>query len=386
MTRFASGRWLIGLTDVIVAAAVMGTISGAVVVLDGGRLPEPATAAPAEPPHDTSTVPAAVHRDPVPTSTTTAVVAPTAPLTGEPLAPGEGGVAQRRVLAVKIDDAPAVAEHPGLEQADIVVELLVEGGLTRYMGLFQSRVPPTVGPVRSVRTTDFDLVSALGVPVLAFSGGNERTVADALRLPAIAFPPDRADDGVYRRDRSLKAPHNLFLSPPALWGRVLGVASPRSPIGGSRPRSPLDDGDPVAGLRLVFSRVTDSAFVWDAAASSWVRFQRGRVQSDGEGRPLAFDNVIVIMTTYRTSPYDHTSPEAVSVGSGPALLLSGGRRTPLVWQRPDPSSPFAFRSQDGRTVDIPAGTSWMALLGGPDATVTEMPADEAAGMLERISE
>lgn len=348
-----------------------GVSLGVVIALFAGvvafRLGSPAAGAS---PSSPATRPSAALARTVPTVTALATrlepePVPRAVLTGRPLDPAAaGGVATRRTIAVKIDDAPAVHTHPGLDAADTVFEVAVEGGLTRYLALYQSATPQRVGPVRSVRTTDFNLLRGLGTPVLAFSGGNKATVAHTMALPIVAFPPSRADGGVYRRDPALSAPHNLFLSPAAVWSHVLGGGNPEPVF--ANPRSEVSlglDALPASGLQINFSGVADSTFVWDRVSQQWLRYQRGHVQLDGERRPLHFDNVIVLQTTYRVSPYDSRSPEAVSVGEGSAIILHGGTAMTLRWARASAQEPFRLLSDDGALVELPAGRSWIAMPG-----------------------
>lgn len=390
MTTDGRRRRLIWAIDALVVLGLGGAAAAGATVLSGGELPI-AAAATTTTISPSPTVPGTGGRPQLvtaPATKPTTMPAPVfrAPLTGVRVDEATSQMlAGRRSIAVKIDDAPAVDTHPGLDQADIVYEVSVEGGLTRYLALFQSQVPERVGPVRSVRTTDFSLVANLGVPVLAFSGGNSRTVADALRLPVIAFPPDLADRGVYWRDKTVDAPHNLFLSPLQVWGHVLGGAGAVAPFANVRTDSPSTStavaAVPAAGVRLQFSNVTDSSFVWDEAKSAWVRFQRGRAQLDGSGRPLGVDNVVVLFTQYGVSPYDRNSPEAVSIGGGQGLLLSGGASQPVVWTRPDGASPFTLSTPEGGVIDLPVGRTWTALVGGGPERATPIDPASAAIML-----
>lgn len=375
--------------DVAVVIGLVTAVTAGVMAVGSGELPALTTdarpAAPTTVANDPSGEPAA---SAAPTRTEETTPPPRrSALTGRPLDPATAdAIAARRTIVVKIDDAPAVRTHPGLDEADLIYEVSVEGGLTRYLALFQSRSPQRVGPVRSVRTTDFDLVRGLGMPVLAFSGGNKPTVAEALTLPVIAFPPEGADPSVYWRDNSLRAPHNLFLSTEAVWSRVLGgaiatpvFANPRSDS--VSPRTMMGEA-PMAGVRLSFSSVTDSTFVWDTVAGQWIRFQRGRRQLDGEGHPLGVDNVVVLLTGYGVSPYDSHSPEAISIGEGGAMLLSHGTASLLRWARSAADQPFTLSTAAGTTVDLPVGRTWIALLGatamGPSSVEPLDPATAAA--------
>jgi hypothetical protein len=104
----------------------------------------------------------------VPTSTTTLKAGPTAPLTGLP--DPSGLTKHRAALTIKIDNTPEAMPQYGIEDADVVYEEIVEGGITRLAAIFNSQLPTQVGPVRSVRRTDREIVFPIR-GIFAFSGG-----------------------------------------------------------------------------------------------------------------------------------------------------------------------------------------------------------------------
>ena len=293
-------------------------------------------------------------------STTAPTAAPTdvSPLTGLAVAPG-GVPADRRAIAVKIDGFGGVPAVYGVDRADLVVEELVEGGLTRMVAVFQSQEAARVGPVRSVRTSDFQILAGLSRPVLVFSGGNPGTVAAAQLAPVLAFPPLH-DDGVFWRDRALKPPHNLFTS-------TAGVASSVEPGNAPvpqfdrRPRGLAESGWPAAGVSVEFSASTSVGFVWSEAEHRWTRSLDGKPQLDGSGRALVADNVVVLGTTYGRSPFDSHSPEAEPIGTGPAWVFADGRVQVGWWSRPTPGDRWQLRSLDGSPMYVSPGRTWVEL-------------------------
>lgn len=119
------------------------------------------------------------------------------------------------VLAVKIDNSPAARPQSGLESADVVYVEQVEGGLSRLMAVYATRLPESVGPVRSAREADLELLSQFDRPVLAFSGAQGRLLPLIDRAPLDPLTPgtpgSKAD--VYVRGTTRSAPHNLYLQP-----------------------------------------------------------------------------------------------------------------------------------------------------------------------------
>ena len=154
----------------------------------------------AAPPATKATRPAAVPAPP-----TTAA----APLTGLPM---DIGRARRPVLVVKIDNAPKARPQIGLNQADVVFEEGVEGGITRFAALYHSEGSKPVGPVRSARTTDIRLISALRHPLFAYSGANATFQRKVHEAPLVDVGFDAHSDR-YHRDSARPSPYNLFSRP-----------------------------------------------------------------------------------------------------------------------------------------------------------------------------
>ncbi len=289
---------------------------------------------------------------------------PAAPLTGLPVP--DGAVLARPALAVKIDNLDTAGEsarpQTGLAFADIVVEEVVEGGITRFVALLHSTDSPEVGPVRSARTTDAHLLPAFGQPLFAFSGGNPGVLA------AVADAPGLVDRGgewapAYVRVPERRAPHNLFLRPWEVWAR--GGGSPPPPFSWFRPQgTPSPVGEVVQGVELGFrgAAAAPVTWTWLPEHARWLRYQRGTVHVDGEGYAVGPRNVVVMVTEYRASPADPRSPEAVTVGSGEAIVLTDGRAVRGTWARPSVDSPLAFLDGDGRSVSLTAGRTWIELV------------------------
>lgn len=150
-----------------------------------------------------------------PSTTTTTIPVPDAPFTG---LPDTDGVANGRAsLAVKIENSPDARPQSGLDVADIVYEEVVEGGITRFWAVFNSRAPDNIGPVRSVRAMDPNIVHPLG-GVIVYSGGTGPNVALVRATGLVYVDEGNAGDSFYR-ESSRSAPHNLYGRSASLWHR-----------------------------------------------------------------------------------------------------------------------------------------------------------------------
>ncbi|HSL57842.1 MAG TPA: DUF3048 domain-containing protein, partial [Acidimicrobiales bacterium] len=152
-----------------------------------------------------------------PPTTTTTEPGPAAPLTGLPV--DDEAVLARPALVLKIDNAPEARPQAGINQADVVYEELVEG-ISRLAAVFHSTDADPVGPVRSARQSDIDIVAGLNRPMFGFSGANTgvlRAVRNAGNTIDASW--DALPD-LYARDRSRRAPHNLFTNTSQIYGRA----------------------------------------------------------------------------------------------------------------------------------------------------------------------
>lgn len=274
-----------------------------------------------------------------------------APLTGLPV------LEDRPALAVKIDNLSPARPQAGLNQADIVYDELVEGGITRFIAIFQSTDAPKVGPIRSGRTSDLLILANLNRALYGASGGNSY-VLDALRGANLVSILDDGG-GVFYRDSSRDAPHNLFSSTEALYGaNPGGTSAPPRLFAYRAPTAPVANGRPVRGVEV---RVGDEpvTYLWNGAG--WERQVDGETQLDAEGVPIAPENVIVQFTDYGSSAADSASPEAQVTGEGEAWVLTGGHVVQGTWSRPFPEEITMVLGPDGQEIGLTPGRTWIPL-------------------------
>ncbi|MHB1138184.1 MAG: DUF3048 domain-containing protein, partial [Microthrixaceae bacterium] len=299
------------------------------------------------------------------TTTTTTVppaVGPTAPLTGVQLAADDAGGAallNRPAAVVKIDNAPAAMPQIGMQNADVVFELKVEG-ISRYMAVFHSKDVQDAGPVRSARTSDPDLLAMFVRPIVAWSGGNQ-SVSDVMNsTPWIQSLNHSQGEPAYHRDRSRSAPHNLVVNLPRLWEFADQPPALPSAVFQYLPEGQDPGGLPVSGLDLHVGE-SPAAYLWDAAGGTWSRWSNGRRQLDETGAQIAPRNVVVLETAYVSSSADARSPEAVTIGNGNAWVFTQGRVIPGRWERGAPEQPYALTTAEGAPMLLTPGATWVEL-------------------------
>ncbi|MEM9468324.1 MAG: DUF3048 domain-containing protein [Actinomycetota bacterium] len=299
------------------------------------------------------------------TATTAPEIAegPKAPFTG--LAADDALLDQPAVV-VKIsnNDDNSLAALVGIELADVVIEERIEARATRFAAIFHSTIPDLVGPVRSARTTDIDLLTNLGNPILVFSGANLNVLRDLRELALDDGVVLVVDDGTGEylfRDTDYRSPDNLFIDATVALGDFGGdagapdsIVSFRDAESDTRPASVDGSGVTVTGRDIV-------SFVYDDARG-YVRVQDGLVHVTREGTPITVTNLVVMETQYVPNATDPESIDAITVGEGTVSVLIGGRRFEGTWTRDDPASPYEFRTDDGDEIVLEPGTTWITLV------------------------
>ena len=232
-------------------------------------------------------------------TTTTSSTIPDGPpsaLTGYPTTKVRAlEIVNRPALVIKIDNSTAAMPQAGLNLADVVLELRVEG-ISRLAAVFHSKEAAQVGPVRSARSSDPTLLGVFGYPSFGWSGANDTVLSQVYGTPWLNNVNwDRAA-GAYSRTGGRRAPHNLFTSTDAL------TRYTRTDQPGAHPIFLYLQGDAKNPTATPASKVdlavgsTGSSWRWES--DRWVRSQYGRQHLDVSGDPVTADNVVILETDY----------------------------------------------------------------------------------------
>lgn len=278
------------------------------------------------------------------------------PLTGKRSKQAKGPA-----VVVKVANTPRAIPQTGLDKADIVIEEQVEGGLTRFLAIFQTK-HTVVGPVRSIRSTDIAIVNSLNTPAVLFSGGN-RAFVNLIRQQDIIDVSEGRCPSSYRRISARTPPYNLY----ARTGTVArGIGSDAPPTQFRfRAKKPK-----VGGKRARRARITYSAnlvdWQWHPRKKVWQRWQKGKPHTVASGKQINAENVIIVEVERVDSGLRDTGrnvvTEDVYVGEGRALILTKGRVIRARWNRETLSSVTTFvERKSGKLVRITPGKTWIQM-------------------------
>lgn len=301
----------------------------------------------------------------VPRTTTTTTIPDVLrmPLTGEPIEDASE-IPDRPALVVKISNAPLnVMPQAGLNSADIVIEEVINDQATRLAAVFHSQDVDPVGPIRSGRAQDINLLLALQRPLFAWSGGNPAVTRAIRDSDLIDLSSVNGSSGYYRRSGRRDA-NTLFSSSEALWAQTTDEAGRPNPV-----FPYVRDAEPVTGEPATRIEVTmdslDVVWEYDEETDGYYRTQNGREHTtetaDGV-EPVWAKNVVVMLADYGRNQFDG-NPDAQVLGSNPVYVFTKGVVQEGEWLRFMPEDPFQFfdNFDDLNPLPLQPGRTWMEI-------------------------
>lgn len=275
-------------------------------------------------------------------------------------------------IAAKIDNHWDAWPQVGLELTDFVFEELVEGGITRYVAVWQSTIPELLGPVRSIRPMDPDIVSPFG-GIICYSGGQQRFVNLMRQTPvynAIHGQPDTAK--TFFRTNTKRSPHDVLVRATDVLAQHADIAPPQQQFAYSlhaAGSTAAKDGTPTAVVEYRFSSSYYGTWTWDSASERWLRVQQGKADLDSNGNQLTASNVVAIRVSVVN---DGGVPKTVLSGSGEAWISSGGGTVHGTWSKASATDPIRLVDESGVTIRLAAGNTWFELI-PPNGSVSFVP-------------
>jgi hypothetical protein len=272
-----------------------------------------------------------------------------------------GGVPDRPALAVKVENISDARPQAGLNDADIVYEEPVEGGITRFLAVYQCEDARRIGPIRSARLVDADILRQLGSPIFAFAGGVSQVVSAVEESGAVPLPYTGPSD-FFEEDPNRSKPHHVFSSTSVLYEGANG--GPPEPI------FSFDEDRPTSEKRarlvhLDFSPFANVFWKFSPKKRVWLRSHDEEPHTLEDGSQVSAVNVIVQVVKVRPSEIldaaGNPSPEIDAVGSGKAFVFRNGRVIEGRWVRETQDDNTEFLDARGETIPLAPGLTWVEL-------------------------
>jgi len=299
--------------------------------------------------------------DPNATPSATPTAVESAPLSGVPVTVGS---LDHPALMAKIDNSPDARPQVGLNEADIVFEELVEGGLSRYLVVWHSVIPAEIGPVRSIRPMDPDIALPFG-GVITYSGGQERFVQMmiATGLKNVIDGQSGTEEFVYRSDTMI-APHNVIVRASNLIESLADLAPPAPAFefaGDSTIPTALAEGKAAGRLITSFSSYNSPSWEFDPGSGMYGRLQAGGEPDVDENQQQLIARNVVVQMVDESSEYGYV-PHALVVGEGVAWISTGGKTVEATWTKTQPDAMTVFTLANGESVTLAPGRTWIELV------------------------
>ncbi len=294
---------------------------------------------------------------------------PKLPLVKEPAKNFFTGLAgeNKQILVVKIDDTNAAHPQIGVESADVVYVEQVEGGLTRLAAIYTSKLPPLIGPIRSARISDIELLAQFGRVGFAYSGAQSkmRPVIAAANLENLSA--ERNPPSIYGKDPDRPGPVDMILKPDLLLERA--NANPKIRIETATasvfPFGDAPKGETNTAVAKVKWPSAKYELRWDSTNEKWLIYFNEKPNMAANGEHLYADTAIIQIVSITPSIYGdkfgEITPFSKTIGSGKAVMLRDGFSYQIRWQRNLESDVTTWMSEDGGVANFKPGRTWIFL-------------------------
>ena len=294
---------------------------------------------------------------------------PKLPLVKEPAKNFFTGLAgeNKQILVVKIDDTNAAHPQIGVESADVVYVEQVEGGLTRLAAIYTSKLPPLIGPIRSARISDIELLAQFGRVGFAYSGAQSkmRPVIAAANLENLSA--ERNPPSIYGKDPDRPGPVDMILNPDLLLERA--NANPKIRIETATasvfPFGDAPKGETNTAVAKVKWPNAKYELRWDSTNEKWLIYFNEKPNMAANGEHLYADTAIIQIVSITPSIYGdkfgEITPFSKTTGSGKAVMLRDGFSYQISWQRNLETDVTTWKSADGGVANFKPGRTWIFL-------------------------
>lgn len=273
----------------------------------------------------------------------------------------------RQILVVKIDDTNAAHPQIGIEDADLVYVEQVEGGLTRLAAIYTSKLPPLIGPIRSARISDIELLAQFGRVGFAYSGAQSKMRPVIAEANLENLSAERNPPSIYGKDPNRIGPVDMILKPELLLERA--NANPKIRIE-TATASVFAFGDaPKGETNTAIAKIkwpsAKYELRWDSANEKWLIYFNEKPNMAANGEHLYADTAIIQIVSITPSIYGdkfgEITPFSKTTGSGKAVMLRDGFSYQISWQRNLETDVTTWKSEDGDVANFKPGRTWIFL-------------------------
>lgn len=262
--------------------------------------------------------------------------------------------------AIMIENSPDARPQSGIKAAGVVFEAIAEGGITRFLALYQQEKPQLVGPVRSVRLYYVNWLKPFNASV-AHVGGSLFALQE-VRNGQYRDIDQFFNGGSYWRATDRYAPHNVYTSFTRLdalnakkgftGSNVIGFAPRKDPAPSKTPNA-------TSISVRISGPLYDSTYAYDPATNTYPRSEGGKPHLDREQGQIAPNTVVVIKVTMQLVQEDGYREQITTTGSGEAFVFQDGIATHGTWHKADAATQLSFTDDAGKPIALNRGQTWV---------------------------
>lgn len=279
------------------------------------------------------------------------------PLTGRLVA--DEAATKQAVTAIMIENSPDARPQSGLKDAGVVYEAIAEGGITRFLAIYQEAKPQLIGPVRSVRLYYVDWAAPYNASI-AHVGGSKFAL-DEVRNGSYRDIDQFFNGNYYWRATDRYAPHNVYTS----FEKLDALNQSKGYTSSSFTGFPRADGkasakpDASSIAINISGPLYNTSYVYDAKTNTYARSVGGAPHMDREKGQITPDVVVAMKVDMSLVMEDGYRESITTTGSGEAIIFQNGTAQTVTWQKPSRSAQLQFTSADGKEVKLNRGQTWI---------------------------
>ena len=290
------------------------------------------------------------------------------PLTGKEVA--SEAVTKQAVTAIMIENSPDARPQSGLKDSGIVFEAIAEGGITRFLVLYQQEKPQLIGPVRSVRMYYVDWAAAFNASI-AHIGGSAAALAE-VRNGNYRDIDQFFNAGSYWRATDRYAPHNVYTSFEKLdvLNNAKGYTSSTF-IGFTRTDGKASDKPTATGINVsISSNLYNSSYIYDKTTNTYARSLAGEPHNDRESGQITPSVVIAMRVDETTTMEDGYRQSISTIGTGKAVIFQNGLAINANWSKASKTDQIKFTDDSGKDIPLVRGQTWISAVPNDGGDVT----------------
>ncbi|MEI6229019.1 MAG: DUF3048 domain-containing protein [Candidatus Saccharibacteria bacterium] len=290
------------------------------------------------------------------------------PLTGT-LVESES-LTKRPVTGIMIENSPEARPQSGLKNSGVVFEAIAEGGITRFLALYQTEQPQLIGPVRSVRSYYVDWLAAFNASI-AHIGGSAAALNE-VRNGKYRDIDQFFNDNTYWRSTDRFAPHNVYTSFAKIDALNTSLGYTSSTFDSFR----RIDGKAAQTQNAksinmsISTSLFNSSYIYDPTNNTYARYQAGAAHLDREGGQITPSVVIALLVDEQTMMEDGYRQNIKTIGSGRAVIFQNGTATEGIWSKSSPTSQIKFTDTTGVEILLIRGQTWITAIPNGSGDVT----------------